>query len=709
MSPSDLARAALDYPERLGFAVFPCKPRDKTPLATHGCKSATVDPVRIRAWWERHPEANVAIATGDRSGIVVLDVDPRHGGDKSLTELQLKYGPLPDAPRVWTGGGGSHIYFAHPGRAVRNSAGKIGSGLDIRGDGGYVVAPPSIHSSGEIYRWDPDLRIGQLALPQVPEWFLELVVNDVRCARSAAEAHQEIGAGSRNNELYKLARSLHARKLRENEILASLRAVNCERCRPPLPDDEVVKIASNAATQPDSPDFKRQADPEILKLAALSRMEYDRVRKSQAKRLGIRIQTLDAEVEKFRQMSGPASEHEKLVPPPPEPWPEPVAGLALLDELRAYLTRFVVVSEDAKTTLALWIVFSYLLDIAEVSPRLAILSPTKRCGKSTVLGLLMALVRCPASASNISGSAVFRTIDAVHPTLLIDEADTFTRDNHELKGILNSGHMPRTAYVLRSIKVGDDWTTKNFSTWGAIAFACIGKLPDTWMDRSLVIAMNRKPSMRTVERLWRRNTAARTEAAEFSRKIARWAADHREQLRAAEPEMPKSLDDRACDNWEILLAIADSVGGAWPASARRTAVALSSNREDAASIRELLLGDVRRIFEASDRKTDRLSSASICAELGAMETRPWPEFGKARKPISQNQLARLLAPFGVMPRSIRSGTETAKGYLLSDFADAFSRYTSAQTATPSHAQAELDSVVSQSVTGKPACVGRKCE
>lgn len=94
MNPTDLALPALEYRERFGFAVFPCKPRDKTPLATHGCKSATVDSVRIRAWWERHPDANVAIATGARSGVVVLDVDPRHGGDKSLRELQLKHGPL---------------------------------------------------------------------------------------------------------------------------------------------------------------------------------------------------------------------------------------------------------------------------------------------------------------------------------------------------------------------------------------------------------------------------------------------------------------------------------------------------------------------------------------------------------------------------------------------------------------------------------------
>jgi hypothetical protein len=104
----------------------------------------------VLTWWQRWPEANVGIGTGREAGIVVLDVDVQHGGGGTLAELVKKNGDLPDAPQVLTGGGGKHVYFAHPGGEVRNSAGKLGLGLDIRADGGYVIMPPSVH---EATRW----------------------------------------------------------------------------------------------------------------------------------------------------------------------------------------------------------------------------------------------------------------------------------------------------------------------------------------------------------------------------------------------------------------------------------------------------------------------------------------------------------------------------------------------------------------------------
>jgi hypothetical protein len=99
------------------------------------------------------PDANVAIATGMESGIFVLDIDPRHGGDKSLEMLENQYGSLPATLKSKTGNGGWHLFFRHPGTPIPNLISKIGSGLDIRGDGGYVVAPPSLHQSGAYYQW----------------------------------------------------------------------------------------------------------------------------------------------------------------------------------------------------------------------------------------------------------------------------------------------------------------------------------------------------------------------------------------------------------------------------------------------------------------------------------------------------------------------------------------------------------------------------
>jgi hypothetical protein len=127
-----------------GAAKHPRYHRESLPS---GLKSATTDVNLIQTWWKLWPEANVAIVTGAFSGLLVLDVDPRHGGEESLEELEAKHGRIPDTMETITGGGGRHILFAHPGGVVGNKVGLV-PGLDVRGDGGYIVAPPSLHMSG---------------------------------------------------------------------------------------------------------------------------------------------------------------------------------------------------------------------------------------------------------------------------------------------------------------------------------------------------------------------------------------------------------------------------------------------------------------------------------------------------------------------------------------------------------------------------------
>src|SRR3990172_8545079 len=144
---------ALFYAAK-GWRVFPCQPHDKLPAIKwkEGC---TIQPDMIRAWWKENPEYNVGIVTGGRSGIIVLDVDPEHGGEESLLALVADLGQLSTTPESLTGGGGRHLLFAHPGVEITNSAGRLGPGLDIRGDGGYIVAPPSIHpDTGRTYEWE---------------------------------------------------------------------------------------------------------------------------------------------------------------------------------------------------------------------------------------------------------------------------------------------------------------------------------------------------------------------------------------------------------------------------------------------------------------------------------------------------------------------------------------------------------------------------
>jgi hypothetical protein len=160
-----LLRAALAYARR-GIPVFPCEPGGKAPLTYSGFWDATTDARRIRAWWSRWPYANVGVPTGERSGLLILDIDLRDGGPESLATLERTGGPLPETAKARTGGGGMHLFFRYPaGERVGNSAGRLGPGLDVRGEGGYVIVPPSRTQSA--YEWLDRMP------PADPTWLLK--------------------------------------------------------------------------------------------------------------------------------------------------------------------------------------------------------------------------------------------------------------------------------------------------------------------------------------------------------------------------------------------------------------------------------------------------------------------------------------------------------------------------------------------------------
>jgi len=233
-----LLAAALEY-ANVGLLVFPLD--GKIPRVSGGFKSASCDPARIGEWWRQWPRANVGIRTGVESGLLVLDVDPQHGGAATLKALEAKHGPLPETARALTGGGGWHDYFLHPGVEVRNSIAKLGPGLDVRGDGGYIVAPPSLHASGRTYRWLRPLGDG---LADPPAWLLEQA--QTRRNGQASAVAGVIPEGLRNDELFKLGRAVRRRGAGEPEILALLRETNRCRCDPMLPDEEVEKVARSS-------------------------------------------------------------------------------------------------------------------------------------------------------------------------------------------------------------------------------------------------------------------------------------------------------------------------------------------------------------------------------------------------------------------------------------------------------------------------------
>jgi putative DNA primase/helicase len=306
------------------------------------------------------------------------------------------------------------------------------------------------------------------------------------------------------------------------------------------------------------------------------------------------------------------------------------------------LLRFIVMPKGAADAIALWILHAWTADAGEISPFLVLISPTKRCGKTSVLILLLYLTPRSELASNISSSALFRYIEDVRPTLLIDEADSFVKENEELRGILNSGHTKAAAYVIRNIESNGEHKPKRFSTWAPKAIATIRALADTLEDRAIMVQLQRKPKAAKVERLRRRDN---DEFSVLRQRAARWAADNAAKLEDPDPAIPEVLNDRAADNWRPLLAIADLAGGHWPETARDASGLLSGEGQDAINVE--LLADVRQAFGDADV----LRSADLVAKLTADPERPWAEW-KNGKPLSQKQLAGLLGSFHVISTTV---------------------------------------------------------
>ena len=424
-------------------------------------------------------------------------------------------------------------------------------------------------------------------------------------------------------------------------------------------------------TGPGSDELKNSGssdvDREISRLAKLGMVEYEHERKDAAARLNLRASILDLLVAAKRDKPNDGGRQgHALNLSEPEPWPDPVNGTSLLDAIVANVRQHVVMFDHAADAVALWVVHTYLLDCFGISPRLAITSPERGCGKTTALDVVSHLVRRPLSTANASAAAIFRVVELQRPTLLIDEADTFLPENEELRGILNSGHR-QGGSVIRT--VGEEFEPRSFSTYSAYAIALIGRLPATLADRSVAIELRRRRADEPIEPFRFDRTG---HLDQLARKAARWAADNADRIQGADPDMPAGVFNRVADNWRPLLAIADAAGGEWPARARRAVqCAGASATGDDQSVRVLLLADIRAHF--AERTVDRVSSNELVAALMAIEGRPWAEW-KAGKPLSANGLARLLAPFGIAPATIRTATGTPKGYQLTQFEDAFARY-----------------------------------
>jgi len=256
-----LLREALACLAR-GWSVIPLRPREKRPLIAwleYQQRRAQTD--EIEGWFQRWPQANLGVVTGWVSRLVVLDIDPHHGGDASLAKLVEEHGALPKTLEAVTGGGGVHLYFDHPGGLVSNRAG-VAPGIDVRGDGGYIVAPPSVHPSGRRYRWVEGRSLGILDPAPLPGWLHALIAGTGPGAGHPLAHWRRLvregaAAGERNSTIASLTGHLLYHGVDPVVVLDLLLAWNAQRCRPPLPDEEVLRTVESIVRT-----HRRQGDSE---------------------------------------------------------------------------------------------------------------------------------------------------------------------------------------------------------------------------------------------------------------------------------------------------------------------------------------------------------------------------------------------------------------------------------------------------------------
>ena len=361
-----------------------------------------------------------------------------------------------------------------------------------------------------------------------------------------------------------------------------------------------------------------------------------------------------------------------------EPISAPTAnGAELLDAVHDVLTKYVVFPSDAAAIgVTLWAVATHGLPAWQHATRLIIKSPQKRCGKSRLLDIVKLLCFNPMPSTDMSTAVIYRSIgddDHKTPTLLIDEADalfgtkTKAEQNEDLRGLLNAGFQ-RDRTVWRC--VGPNQEPTEFATFAMCALAAIKGLPDTIVDRAVVIDLKRRRPGETVARFRIRRDTKPLLA--LRARLTAWVREGERltQLGDAEPEMPEAIEDRAQDAWEPLIAVADAAGGHWPELARSACANLCGQADGIDDEDIQLLSDLQDIFadlKSSADKREFIASVQLVRELKDRDESPWRD-----AELTPYKLSLRLKPFGVKPR--HGPGKTARGYWREDFQDTFGRY-----------------------------------
>ncbi|WP_419659687.1 hypothetical protein Dvar_00120 [Desulfosarcina variabilis str. Montpellier] len=666
------------------------KPEDFSQILLNGKRP-------IEKGWERYCEEkrvlspdqinghNVGNATGPASGCIVLDIDDHAAFDATCNKEGWT---TPNTYTVETGSGGRHLYFQYPKAGNYGNRACKAQGFDIRGTGGQVVAPGSIHpDTGKPYRIVKDIP-----MVPAPQWLLDLYKE---VSKQATDTKNHTAGGDIDSlpikpETKAIIKYGAAKGCRSEAIMTALNALVWSD----LSDAEIISIfesypigekylekgnarerwlqpqiskarsyVTDRATEQQTP--KSDFTTRLSCALDLDSFEYERQREKIADDLGVRRSWLD-EQRKIAEREQQAAGSDDVVIED-TPWNEPVDGNWLMGEIVDQFERHIVLPDGAAVTMSAWVVLTYCYDSFRVLPIIGLVSPQKRCGKTTTMTVLSGMSNRALPASNISPAAVFRAVEKFRPTLLVDEADSFLKDNEELRGILNSGHTRSTAFVIRCD--GENNDPKKFSTWAPKAIAAIGQLPGTIADRAILVKLRRKTTKERREKIGERFD---NHAAILRRMILRWVNDNIDSLKSGKSTLSVPGNDRATDNWAPLAAIVSTIGHEWPdklASAARAMLEVKDEADDDLSI--LLLADIREAFVTIGN--ERIFSANLVNYLNSLDERPWSDL-KSGKGLTTNVLARFLSPFGIKSKTLRIGVELKKGYELETFKDAFNRY-----------------------------------
>jgi hypothetical protein len=426
----------------------------------------------------------------------------------------------------------------------------------------------------------------------------------------------------------------------------------------------------------------------VRTLARKDHTEYDRVRSEVAEVLGIRVGTLDEKVEAIRtewKADEILEPHWKV-----EPAAEAVDAAQLFAAIEARLQQHVVMPKDLAFVVALWIGQSWVHEHAIYSPILGVTSAERDSGKSTLMAVIGFLVRRSVLSVGISAAALYRSIEKWHPTFVLDECDELFVDNPELLRVVNSG-WTRGQTVLRCEPETNE--PKTFSTFCPKAIALKGKkMLDTMLSRTIFIEMKRRLRSEKVDHF------RHLDDPDFQRmrsQLARWAQDCGETLSLVQPAQPEGFMNRMASNWQLMFAIADSLGDEAGARARAIAQQIAGVT-DMASAGVALLREIKTMFEASS--LDYLTSKAVISNLTSDPEKQWAEWSRS-KPITEKGVAQLLREYRIISRNVGSRDAQTKGYRKADFEDAWKRYLTPEAEDTS--EGGLDSAILPSTRPRP--------